>query len=492
MKRLNPFGSLAGYGLTLLLFVGLGISLWLNRGMAFSPGPVTAKSQAGVILAGFASHADFEKLCGSCHDPLRSNLATKCLECHTDINMEIEGKEGVHGQISQAEACAACHAEHQGRDFNPTSASFQAFDHSSTNFSLIWHQENYDATPMECSECHKNDDLSVVDDQVCLDCHTGHDSAFGQQHVTEFGSDCLGCHDGADRMQDYNHGQSGFALEGRHAELACTNCHNPDHIREVAPDCAGCHNEPSIHLGLFEQPCDTCHSAQAWTPAKLNGSYFGHLTTASFSLNLHQVDYYQQSITCKTCHPEDWQSTDLQICVDCHNQQEPVFMTEHLDQYGSTCTTCHDGVDRLSDFQHANFFALDGAHASTACADCHTNQVFRGTPTECVQCHEEPEIHAGTFGLKCDYCHSTQVWSPANLRKHIFPLNHGVSNAGQPSQCDTCHTSNYVEYTCTNCHDHQQDELIRTHQEAGITDQELPACIDCHADGTSPQVGQDY
>ena len=483
MKRLNPVGSLIGYVLTILLFVGLGISLWFDRGLAFSPGPVTAKSRNGVSLAGYISHADFEKQCGKCHDPLRTNLATKCLECHSNIKEQIQSGEGAHDLIATINECASCHPEHHGRNFDPTLASFKLFDHSNTNFSLIWHQENYDATPMACEECHNGATFTVVTNQTCQDCHTQHDNKFAEAHVNDFGTDCLGCHDGVDRMQKFDHNQTGFKLEGKHGEIRCTDCHTTNNIKDAAKDCKGCHTEPTVHQGLFEQTCDTCHTPQAWSPATFDDKPFGHLDTAGFSLARHQVDYSKQIITCITCHPKDWQNVDLQTCIGCHDQHDTIFMSDHIQQFTAECMTCHDGVDRLSNFQHANFFPLEGKHASLECTDCHANKAFRGTPTECSQCHNEPEIHAGIFGLKCYYCHTADAWSPATLRQHVFPLNHGLSDVNTQSSCETCHGANYIDYTCYSCHDHQPEEIKQSHQTAGIAEQDLPACAKCHADG---------
>ncbi len=490
MKRLNPVRSLLGFVLTTLLFVGLGISLWFDRGLAFSPGAITGKSQSGVTMGDFTSHADFEKQCGKCHDPLRSNLATKCLECHVEVKEQVQGEHGAHGKIATINACATCHPDHQGRNFDPTLASFQKFDHSSTGFSLELHQVNYSATPMQCAECHTGADFSMVDNQACLSCHAQHDSAFSQAHIEAFGSDCLGCHDGVDRMKNFDHGQTGYPLNGKHSSIACTACHNTNNVKDTPKTCQGCHVEPMMHAGLFGQACENCHNSQGWTPAILNNQPFGHAQTTGFSLVLHQVDYSQQAITCATCHPKDLQTLDLQTCIDCHSQQERVFLADHQDQFGIACLTCHDGVDRLSNFQHANFFPLDGVHATTACADCHPNQTFRGTSNECYQCHNEPEMHTGVFGLKCNYCHTTQAWSPATLLHHSFPLNHGLADAGAQSQCDTCHGVNYVDYTCYDCHDHQQEAIIQSHQTVGITEQQLAACVTCHPDGKTASAPQ--
>ncbi len=483
MKRLNPVGSLLGAVLTILLFVGLGTSLYLNRGLAFSPGALTAKAVAGVNIAGFTSHMDFEKLCGKCHDPLRTTLATKCLACHTDVMEQLQSRQGVHSQVASSDECASCHPEHRGRSFDPTLASYELFDHSKTNFSLVWHQENFDTTPMQCSECHTGTDFSVVANQTCQDCHTQQDASFSQAHLQEFGSDCLGCHDGADRMQDFDHSQTGFALDGRHAETTCMACHTSSSILNVPHDCQGCHSEPGIHQAVFSQACDTCHSTQGWSPATLDGAPFAHHQTTGFSLALHQVDYSNLAITCVTCHPTSLQTYDLGTCVDCHTRHDMTFVTGHIQQYGSDCLVCHDGVDRLSNFQHADFFSLDGKHASIQCADCHANQEYRGTSTECTQCHAEPAIHAGVFGLKCNYCHTTDAWSPASLRQHAFPLSHGLPDVTSQSTCDACHGKDYTQYTCYTCHAHQPEEIAQSHQAVGISDNELQACITCHPDG---------
>lgn len=483
MKRLNPIGSLLGLILTFLLFIGLGISLWFDRGLAFSPGPVTAKSITGKSLKGFTSHAEFEKQCKNCHDPLSTNLATKCLDCHADVNQQIQTSQGVHSQITSVNECASCHPEHRGRSFDPTLASFQIFDHSTTSFSLNWHQANYDTTPMQCSECHKNITISTVDNQTCLDCHSGHEKIFAESHTRDFGPDCLGCHDGLDRMQNFDHSQTGYPLDGKHGQLKCTDCHTNGAIEDTPKDCKDCHAEPTIHEGLFDQTCNACHTPQSWSPANINGQPFGHLETTGFSLVLHQVDYSDQTITCTTCHPKNLQTFEAQTCIDCHNQNDTVFMTDHQQQFSSECMTCHDGVDRLSNFDHATFFPLEGIHASTQCSDCHVDKVFRGTPAECWQCHKEPDIHAGVFGLKCYYCHTADAWSPASLQQHIFPLNHGLEDQSMQLQCDACHGANYVDYTCYSCHDHQPDEITQSHQAAGILEQDIADCIKCHPSG---------
>src|SRR5512139_1292052 len=100
MRQNTTPGSILGWLLTCLIFVGLGVTLWLNRGLAFSPGRISEKAKEGIILKGYHSHADFEKQCSNCHDPLTTNLANKCLECHTEIERQIATAEGIHSQLT--------------------------------------------------------------------------------------------------------------------------------------------------------------------------------------------------------------------------------------------------------------------------------------------------------------------------------------------------------------------------------------------------------
>lgn len=401
-----------------------------------------------------------------------------------DVDKQLQAGQGVHSQIANVNACASCHSEHHGRSFNPTLASYKLFDHSKTKFSLNWHQEDFDATPMVCEACHKNDNFSIVSNQECLDCHGKHEEKFTLAHTQDFGSDCLICHDGLDRMQNFDHAQTGYVLETKHAQQKCTDCHKASNPKDAPTNCSACHSEPTMHQGLFEQRCDTCHTPAGWSPAVYENQSFSHLESAGFSLDLHKADYHDQVMTCSTCHTTELKILDVQTCIDCHTQNVQAFMTDHLDQFGSNCMTCHDGIDRLRNFDHENFFILEGRHLSTQCSDCHVEKVFRGTPKECWQCHSEPEVHAGVFGLKCFYCHFANGWSPANLREHRFPVNHGLEDKNIQQECKTCHGTNFVEYSCYNCHDHQLDEITKSHQAEGIADQDIPACVNCHPIGT--------
>lgn len=113
-------------------------------------------------------------------------------------------------------------------------------------------------------------------------------------------------------------------------------------------------------------------------------------------------------------------------------------------------------------------------------------EVPREDPHACSACHEEPDVHAGQFGLECARCHGLAAWQPALLTRHVFELDHG--GEGQVA-CETCHTDNYYEHTCYGCHDHQPAEMQTAHAAEGIYEYE--GCIQCHPTG-QPGEGEQF
>ncbi len=105
-------------------------------------------------------------------------------------------------------------------------------------------------------------------------------------------------------------------------------------------------------------------------------------------------------------------------------------------------------------------------------------------PHQCLDCHEEPEIHAELFGVNCARCHNTVTWKPAVLTKHDFLLDHGGKGE---VDCATCHPNNYVEYDCYACHeDHQAPEMETVHISEGLS--EYTSCATCHPSGVAGEA----
>ena len=106
-------------------------------------------------------------------------------------------------------------------------------------------------------------------------------------------------------------------------------------------------------------------------------------------------------------------------------------------------------------------------------------------PHQCIDCHEEPAMHAELFGINCGRCHNTVTWKPAVLTKHNFLLDHGGNGE---VDCKTCHADNYIKYDCYACHeDHQAEEMIPVHNDENIF--EFANCATCHPTGVSGEAG---
>jgi hypothetical protein len=483
MQRL-PFVTLSSLFLAMILLVGIAAALSLTGEELFSPGDLSAQTQTAVTLEGFSSHAQFEKECQRCHQPLQNPQGSLCVECHTVVAEEISQQMGVHSRIKNVQTCRTCHSDHKGKDIDGVQLALARFDHTQTTFRLNMHQVNFDTTPMECLACHQGNVAGLpLSKDGCVNCHTTHDPPAMARHESDFGKNCLACHDGVDRMIHFDHAGTGFALLDKHSQLACIKCHTTENLKDTPHGCSQCHAQPAVHQGAFVQECDTCHSAAGWTPAILDGKPFTHasLDSVKFTLAHHARDYNDQPLTCQGCHPVDVQHADQQTCQQCHAKHAANFMQKHLDTYGEACITCHDGVDRLAKFDHAQTYPLQGKHADAKCEDCHPKKQFANTPTLCLACHEDPAIHAGFMGTACEYCHTAAAWKPALLRKHIFQLDHG---SPQPVACTVCHPKTYQEYTCFGCHDHQLPAITQSHTRAGISATDLPTCIRCHPTGS--------
>ena len=402
-RRTSPLFSPISIAISVVFIIGFGVFTLLSGGLGFSPGPVSAKSVSGVVLQNTKSHADFEDNCSLCHQPLQKDQAVLCMNCHSDIATQVQSKQGLHGRLDNVNQCATCHAEHKGRNFDPTSDAVKTFDHNLT----------------------------------------------------------------------------GFSLAGKHSQIQCDACHLNNRYDQAQPTCVSCHTEPQVHAGLLGTDCETCHNSNTWKPASFQGKPFDH-SQIRFKLNLHAVDYSGNPITCNSCHSGDPAKTTTTSCVQCHSNHDQVYIQKHVAQYGSECMTCHDGVDRLKGWTHAVSFPLNGKHATIACTDCHKNNVYRGTASKCSDCHQESKIHAGFFGTRCEYCHTANAWSPAPLREHTFPIDHG--GKGEVA-CATCHTGAYQVNTCYGCHDHVAQEIVTSHAKLNLTQTRLDACTDCHMNG---------
>jgi len=157
--------------------------------------------------------------CFACHLPDDKwefrNIGERCVDCHEDVH---EGY--IAAEFYPNQECTTCHTSDNWTD--------NLFDHGVTEFALEGaHAE------VACMECHtadvangENQWAGFVDTPMeCASCHENvHDTQFEVEGVT----DCARCH-GVNNweMDDFNHDNTAFPLEGKHVEVACDQCHKP-------------------------------------------------------------------------------------------------------------------------------------------------------------------------------------------------------------------------------------------------------------------------
>ncbi|TNE62314.1 MAG: cytochrome c family protein [Bacteroidetes bacterium] len=164
-----------------------------------------------------------------------ASLDTRCVACHADVH---QGEIGA--QYYPEQDCAQCHS--------PESWFQHAFDHSQTNFLLEGAH-----LQQKCSGCHlRNEEYQYGKFKnlgtECLTCHADvHGAQFSDENNK---TDCSRCHGFEDwSAEKFDHSQTNFQLEGRHAEIACSACHKP----------SVSNGETIIVYKIEKYACTDCH-----------------------------------------------------------------------------------------------------------------------------------------------------------------------------------------------------------------------------------------
>ncbi len=443
-------GCISGAGIIAVLTTLLLITVFVlvRGGSPFTPGPLNAQASAEA-LGGVRSHAETGGRCAACHTApwAAETLADRCLACHTAIAAELADPLSLHGALKirqAADGCRPCHTEHRGAAASLTVVDPATFPHEATGYVLSGHSTLAGGQAFGCADCHPQD-LARFDTATCDACHRQIDAAYMQTHTAAFGNACLGCHDGADRYgrRTFDH-RIVFPLTGKHAAADCVGCHLNAHSvadLQAAPTvCVGCHEKDDQHKGQFGADCGACHKTDAW-----QGATFDHSVSAFPLTGKHtQAD-------CIQCHANNVYKGTPQTCVDCHEKDD-----QHKGQFGADCGACHKtDAWQGATFDHSvSAFPLTGKHTQADCIQCHANNVYKGTPQTCVDCHEKDDQHKGQFGADCGACHKTDTWQGATFDHSVsaFPLT------GKHTQvdCIQCHANNVYKgtpQTCVDCHE---------------------------------------
>ena len=305
--------------------------------------------------------------CIDCHkDPHAGTLGSDCRQCHsTEGWLLIQGAAfdhsktrypllGRHAALTCAkchaqerkkpkfDACKDCHGDAHGSAALAKPSLMQCEDchtvegYRPARYPLARHAET--AFPLRgahlataCDLCHRPVGESraanlAPDHDACTSCHQ--DPHLGQADKYQGDQGCVSCHDQSSwRGINFDHGQTGYVLEGRHATAACLKCHQRDEsgigFFGLARQCAGCHED--VHRGQFADKrtadgsavaCDRCHVTVDWLAEKFN-----HDTDSRFALAGGH-----EKVVCTACHRPLETGNDRLLhfkplpvsCKDCH------------------------------------------------------------------------------------------------------------------------------------------------------------------------------
>jgi cytochrome c3-like protein len=374
--------------------------------------------------------------CARCHGEHGLAMADACGECHAEITADIAAASGFHGTLAD------------GRDVR------------------------------DCARCHGE--------------HAGPEFALVSTHSFAAA--------GFATREAYDHGALDFLLEGRHATLACAECHaNADMLMLPAGEprflgldqgCQSCHED--AHEGRIASACAECH-----------GQEHPFALVASFAHDRFETECAHAAVSCQQCHPRGG-AHDAELlaghqppacaraCQSCHASPHGESFTAAADVLagvaaGDSCAECHG--ERHGTFaghteemplalHAASGFALDPPHATLACAACHLELVGdetgfgvhdpARTQDECRACHGDP--HRGQFtdtpfgADDCLACHAREFFEPS-----LFgPEAHARS--------DFALVASHEAVACSRCHPAGTDDAPRRFEGT------RSACADCHAD----------
>jgi hypothetical protein len=350
------------------------------------------------------------------------------------------------------------------------------------------HQDFSGAT--QCTSCHAVGKGSA--DLKCKECHTeiAAEISTGRGLHSRFANkqDCSKCHsehNGEDfplihwqpSLKGFDHNQTGYRLEGKHAGIDCNQCHTAVHIQAsvkplikmkdlrktflgLSPDCVTCHEDP--HRGQLGANCVQCHNFVDWKSA----TKIDHSKTRFPLTGLHA------QVACAKCHapatpggPARLTGMTFAKCSDCHSDP-------HHGTFAQSCETCHTTagwkkIPAAEQFDHSKTkFPLLGKHAQVDCVQCHTDGNFKKPVAfaKCADCHT-PDPHGGQFAGRsdkgeCSACHTVDGWKPSlfDVKAHAdaaYPLL--AKHASVP--CAKCHvpagaaTQYKIAYAkCLDCH----------------------------------------
>lgn len=427
---------------------------------------MTAQAQLGpldrLVMPGPLSkaHAKYEKDCKSCHVRFsRESQQQLCLGCHKDVAQDVAAGTGFHGRSPAVKAagggmaCASCHTEHKGRDADIVGLDRAAFDHAQTDFPLLASHAK-----VECSACHAAGKAFKEAKTECFACHAKDD-----RHRGNLGRACADCHtETAWKDARFDHtAKTGYTLTGAHANVRCAGCHVEERYASTPKTCISCHAADDKHKGTNGRECQSCHTTAKWSEVR-----FDHFAASKFALTGGHA-----GLKCDDCHAGSKfaHAASSRQCSDCHAKDDV-----HKGVNGPKCADCHRATkwtDVTFDHAKSAHFALNGAHASLKCTDCHVQPAaVVKLGTRCVDCHRKDDPHEGQLGERCESCHAESHFD-ANVRFDHDLTSFPLLGKHASVKCDGCHATQKFHDApgrCVDCHAKDDAHAKRLGSDCGL------------------------
>jgi hypothetical protein len=249
-------------------------------------------------------------------------------------------------------------------------------------------------------------------------------------------------------------------------------------------------------------------------PVTVTATPLEHIFTPGELIQKH-AEYEDK---CKLCHQHFEKASQRRLCLDCHKKINK-DITDGFGSHGrnkkileTDCRHCHtdhkgrgfDIVRLYKDmFNHAlTDFPLKDSHRNVICSGCHLKKVkYRDTPSRCIDCHKDNDLHKGRLEEVCSDCHQESKWGHTryNHDKTKFPLKDKHQKVGcqgchpgerykkTPLDCNACHKLNDVHggrysTACQVCHNAKDwKKSIFAHDETKpVGNIKISDCYNCH------------
>ena len=163
-----------------------------------------------------------------------TSIATGCEKCHNNIHGDLILK-----YRSEKGLCEICHNSNSWKQIN--------FDHEKTEFKLIGKH-----TITKCIDCHFSDEQqSSLFHKLTTSCQDCHKDIHSGQFMDNYQNNCSKCHNPNNwNVENFDHNQTRFKLDGSHIKLSCNKCHKSEIIDR----------EKIVNYKFKEISCKTCHS----------------------------------------------------------------------------------------------------------------------------------------------------------------------------------------------------------------------------------------